>query len=510
MNWVGGSRNRLMMKNDTRKQREFFEKRKMQNKLKNIEVATPSSSQVSSLANMDLLTMFVVNQIAAKKELKDPPSVSVLGSKGGRKKRSANPLVLPMSPGSPSELILVESQPQCSGQSGRTKQIIPQAFKMRQLSPVAECSFSDNSVANYVPPKAEHHSPFSSSSSSGRIFQQGGHSQPLPDWFPPPWDTSGLDHSTFQPFCEPRGLPEDIVWSSNPVTQAAALFGTPDAATHHPRSEDIFLSLSQPEPTLDFTLNQTGSEQKFEDNIFKGFTCDEYETDACHFGSEKMKIFLKEETSVQASAPQTVPEPQSAGVQHPNCNLNFTCPEYPMNCKGYSPTSSFKWGYLSSASSDGEECCHPLRIPQGRDPAKSQMICACKKAASEKRDAQTQTILECASEKFDVATQCSLLSEPSPAIVSRQQKATREHAGCTQAPRVPETGRKQTLYRKKKSNFLDILNPDRQRGMQQSPLEQYPPDEAKLDNAATTTMEGETLQEIDDILLQLKQRKEEE
>ncbi|XP_077355015.1 uncharacterized protein redic1 isoform X2 [Festucalex cinctus] len=686
MNWVGGSRKRLMTKDDTKKQREFFQKRKMQNKWENLAVSTPSSSKHSSFGSMDLLTMFVVNRIATKKELKDPPQVSVLGSKRGGKKRGVHPLVLPMSPGSPSQLSLVESQPQCRWnkgvQGGRTKKMIPQAFKIQRMSPVVECSFSDNSASDYMPSKAEHLSPFSSSSSSSgrifqqgrhihplpgwfltpwgtsgqnqntfqpfrkpggmpednfrssnpatlsaalfgiphaapdhqrpedtflshrfepeftldfalnqtgnkqqfddifkgfacdeyetdachfgsekaklfnkeetsiqalasqtvpdpqsageqispvvecsfsdnyvphnaehlspfpslssssseRIFQQGRHSHPLPGWFLTPWGTSGQDQNTFQPFCKPGGMPEDNFRSSNSATPSAALFGTPHAATDHQRAEDTLLShRSQPEFTLDFALNQAGNEQQF-DNIFKGFACDEYETDACHFGSEKAKIFFKDETSIQASTPQTIPEPQSVGEQLSIHNLN-SYPELP-----YLPTFSCKWGYASSASSDGEESCHPPAYLQKHAPANSPQICACKEEASEKRDADTQTILQSTSEKFHVAIQCSLLSESSAPVVSLQQEATRVRTGCIEAPAKgsAKTKRKQTLRRNKKGNFLGLLNPNRRsnsrmssqvslqdtvsknrKGMQQSPLEQEPPDEAKSDNAPT-------------------------
>ncbi|XP_029318414.1 uncharacterized protein C12orf40 isoform X1 [Cottoperca gobio] len=321
MNWVGGSRNRVVMKNDAKKQREFFERRKMQQKLKNVGMALPASPQGSSSGSMDLVTLFIVNQIAAKKEIKAPPKVAVLSScKGGSKYKRNEPLVLPMSPCSPSQLSLVEGQAQYSVQGTRKrKHVFPQGFKCRQLSPVLESAFSDNSASDYLPPITDPLSPFSSTSSasSGQgLFplqlklQQRSQTQAQPlSCSPPPWDTSGLEQTRFQPFSQPRGMSDGISWScgSKPPlyqlktpTAAQVLFRSPEpdnTKARGPTRHDAPFSLNQPEdkePVLDFTLNQSETEQPFEGDVFRGFSTEECEREA--FGRGQSKIYLKDES----------------------------------------------------------------------------------------------------------------------------------------------------------------------------------------------------------------------
>ncbi|KAI3366862.1 hypothetical protein L3Q82_009517 [Scortum barcoo] len=248
--------------------KEFFEKRKMQQRLKNLGISLPASPGSSS-GSLDLVTLFIVNQIAAKKENKGPPKVAVLGSsKGGSKHKRNEPLVLPMSPCSPSQLSLVESQPQYSVQGARKrKQVVSQGFKQHKLSPVLESAFSDNSASDYLPPITDGLSPFSTSSASSG---QGGVVN----------NTEARDHVRHKAF------------SLN--------------------------QLQNREPALDFTLNQSETEQQYEEDIFRGFSTDGCEREVC--------------------------------LEHNNG---------PMNGCDCSPSYSCQGGYLSSDSADDDESCLP-------------------------------------------------------------------------------------------------------------------------------------------------------
>ncbi|KAF6730889.1 uncharacterized protein FQA47_000036 [Oryzias melastigma] len=243
------------MKNDAKKQREFFEKKKMEQKLKRLGVKLPNSSIGSNTSgSTDLMTLLIVNQIAAQKANPDPPKVTVFGSsKKSLKHRRNEAIVLPMSPGSPSKLCLTDSQPQYSFQGILTRKAgIQQGFKCGQLSPVLESAFSDNSASDYLPPRTDLASPSSSSSSlsSGRGRASSGifrfqmnpqkesfsQAQIIPQRSPSPWENVQQSRQ-FQPFSQPRSMTEASCWSNTsefPLFQiqtpapVQGLFGSPE------------------------------------------------------------------------------------------------------------------------------------------------------------------------------------------------------------------------------------------------------------------------------------------
>ncbi|KAK2883172.1 hypothetical protein Q8A73_022105 [Channa argus] len=448
-------RNRLVMKNNAKKQREFFEKRKLQQRLKNVGIALPASPSGATASSMDLVTLFVVNQIAAKKDCKDPPKVAVLGScKGGSKHRRNRSVVLPMSPCSPSHLSLAESQSHYSVQGmTKRKHIIPQGFKCRQQSPVLESAFSNNSVSHYLQPIDDPLSPFSSASSasSGQgtfplqlSFQQKSQNpaQLPPHCSPPPWDSFRQEWTKFQPFSQTR----DMTGASNlylhqlgTPTAAHVLFENPETdkteIREHARHKVSF-SLSQSEVkecAFDFMLDQSETEQQFEEDVFRGFSNEEYEGEAFYLGTAKSKIYLKDETSVKSSTPQTVPDSECMGVEvsyliHQNkirlllpprgriCSCHEEKQKIEINVmwvvlqsselltifvfltgsghiiapmKGFDclPSYSCRGGYLSSDSSNEEECCQPCLS----NSASSNIGQACADTPNSNQDSQEKS-----------------------------------------------------------------------------------------------------------------------
>ncbi|XP_012732521.2 uncharacterized protein LOC105936307 [Fundulus heteroclitus] len=387
MNWVGGSRNRLVMKNDVKKQREFFAKRKLQQKLTSLGIAPPAlSAGDGSSGSTDLLTLFVVNQIASTKTKAEPPKVAVFGRSNRSKHRRNEPLVLPMSPCSPSRLSLLGSPAQSSVQEIRKQRIMYQ-----QLSPVLESAFSDNSASDYLPPAhglPTSASPSSSSASGQGLFppqmkmpkQSQTQSQPLPHYSSPPWDRSALQQAEFQPFSQPRGMTDPGSWSvrANPPpfqleTPAASrfLFGSPEPdktkVQHHGGHSGPFM-LNQLEPkqaTLDFPISQSEPRHLFEEHVFGMFNDNSHGTQSACFGNACSKEYLKDESSVTPSSPQTVPNPQAVEMELSNgTDTSSTCLGQRaglLKSFEYSPSCSCSAGYLSSDSNDGDPCfesCH--------------------------------------------------------------------------------------------------------------------------------------------------------
>ncbi|XP_076860868.1 uncharacterized protein redic1 [Brachyhypopomus gauderio] len=140
-----------MKKSDTKKQREFFEKRRMQKRQNHLR--PPSSPKEGNTVNMDLLTMFIVNQISFKKEHTGKPKIHQADLKGPHKSMSQRPLELPMSPCSPSALNLANSQSQCSPHIPglkKRKSSLFEEYKFKVMSPLQECSLSLCSSASSV------------------------------------------------------------------------------------------------------------------------------------------------------------------------------------------------------------------------------------------------------------------------------------------------------------------------------------------------------------------------
>ncbi|XP_015707088.1 uncharacterized protein C12orf40 homolog isoform X2 [Coturnix japonica] len=87
---------RVILKQERRKQKEFFEKKKLKSKMKLLGVSSPKSSAVS----LDLLNLYVVNQISTKKDstgnLKKPVHVDITENVKAPFRR--NNIELPRSP----------------------------------------------------------------------------------------------------------------------------------------------------------------------------------------------------------------------------------------------------------------------------------------------------------------------------------------------------------------------------------------------------------------------------
>ncbi|TSK13162.1 hypothetical protein Baya_0036 [Bagarius yarrelli] len=125
---------------------EFFEKKRIQNR-HNVLAPPPAAPDNCNAGNMDLLTMFIVNQIALKKDASDARIKHLPKLKGNHKFMGGESLELPMSPCSPSRLSLEESESHYSERVLSLRKRKPgflDEFKVKTLSPLLETNLSDN------------------------------------------------------------------------------------------------------------------------------------------------------------------------------------------------------------------------------------------------------------------------------------------------------------------------------------------------------------------------------
>ncbi|XP_068076931.1 regulator of DNA class I crossover intermediates 1 isoform X2 [Danio rerio] len=166
MNWVGGSRSRCIKnKDDTARLRAFFQKQKMKRH------TTPDlrKTQEQSTGNVDLLSLFIANQLASKKEPTNKPIINRWNGPNETKQVWRNPSQFPQSscPASGPKLSLVTNQ--------KPKSVSRPGFKLRKhrlskyfqskLSPLIESNMSDGSGSD------NQHQPSSSSAASKAPIQ---------------------------------------------------------------------------------------------------------------------------------------------------------------------------------------------------------------------------------------------------------------------------------------------------------------------------------------------------
>ncbi|XP_029472925.1 uncharacterized protein C12orf40 homolog isoform X2 [Rhinatrema bivittatum] len=163
MNWVGGSRTRIMLKQERRRQKEFFEKKKLKSKMELLEVSTspPKTNSVS----LDLLNLYVVNQISTKRERNGilSKAVHVDMNRGIKMPIRKCNVKHPMSPSTPSKICLDYTQSCIQGRIDNEMKPLSQTIAHEQLLPVTEsnCNFgmeyqssTSENYATYLPSSA--------------------------------------------------------------------------------------------------------------------------------------------------------------------------------------------------------------------------------------------------------------------------------------------------------------------------------------------------------------------
>ncbi|XP_071888854.1 regulator of DNA class I crossover intermediates 1 isoform X6 [Anas platyrhynchos] len=147
MNWVGGSRSRVILKQERRKQKEFFEKKRLKSKMKLLETSSPKSSAVS----LDLLNLYVVNQISTKKDStvnqKKPVHIDITGHLKAPVRRYN--LDLPKSPlhkQYPENLDLIQNRLQEQVLDSRRKHLLEKGKYQHDLPQVTELSYADSGM----------------------------------------------------------------------------------------------------------------------------------------------------------------------------------------------------------------------------------------------------------------------------------------------------------------------------------------------------------------------------
>ncbi|XP_048885887.1 uncharacterized protein LOC125750619 isoform X2 [Brienomyrus brachyistius] len=327
MNWVGGSRDRCLVKSDVRKQREFFQRRKMERRTKH--AGQPAAPQ--GAGSLDLVTMLVVNQIATKKEHHCEPKITYFKNV----KAPKNPIELPMSPCSPSALCLEGNSPQqraqCLGLRRRTRHT-SQAKNHGRLSPVWESGFSDSSVPDYQHGVTDTLSLFSACKPESLSEKFG--IQPGPE---------------FVPFSQPRMVEEQSPWiKSSSWSQQT------------PSSPECRVQFGNVEPCSRSCSEESGAVRQKVSGHF-GFTLEKEEdhNQLSDLGFHQTAEFEEEETRLNSAEIQSFSKPQNRCFDYSfwsqvSENTRQLAGRNRLNSCG-TPSCSSRDGFLSTDTDDEDD-----------------------------------------------------------------------------------------------------------------------------------------------------------
>nr|XP_045220961.1 uncharacterized protein C12orf40 homolog isoform X5 [Macaca fascicularis] len=156
MNWVGGSRSRVLIKQERRKQKEYFEKHRLKSKMKSLGVLSPVKNSAVSL---DILNLYMINQISCKKKIPEtvrkPTHVNM--NRGIKMPLRKHNLELPISPHCvPSKLCLDDTETNINYQRLSSKEDLGPVQSQGmdsystldpQFSKIENCSFTPTSFS---------------------------------------------------------------------------------------------------------------------------------------------------------------------------------------------------------------------------------------------------------------------------------------------------------------------------------------------------------------------------
>uniref|UniRef100_A0A5G2QK42 Regulator of DNA class I crossover intermediates 1 n=1 Tax=Sus scrofa TaxID=9823 RepID=A0A5G2QK42_PIG len=155
MNWVGGSRTRVLVKQERRKQKEYFEKKRLKSKMKLLGVLSPVKNSTVSL---DLLNLYMVNQISCQKKMPEtvrkPTHVNM--NRDIKMPLRRHDVELPMSPHCvPSNLCIDDIENNVCHQRLRSKEELKEQVQSSQVKysyGIFESLFNRTENCSFTPP----------------------------------------------------------------------------------------------------------------------------------------------------------------------------------------------------------------------------------------------------------------------------------------------------------------------------------------------------------------------